>query len=193
MFGALLGKVTDIFDPRTVLVALLPTIAFWSAVAGLAGSQISWTLVQQWWGHLQSFTQVVFAVIAIAGMVVFALLLSSAEGITLRLYEGHWRAPLLSKVRAAGVRRQSRIRSQLKPDEKPSDFERRYRYFPVTDGDGDLMPTRLGNILRAAEACPQVMAATASTLSSGGLASSLWSPTRRVRTCRRPVLRWRCC
>jgi hypothetical protein len=61
---------------------------------------------------------------------------------------------LLSKVRAAGVRRQSRIRSQLKPDEKPADFERRYRYFPVTDGDGDLMPTRLGNILRAAEAYP---------------------------------------
>jgi hypothetical protein len=38
MIGGMLDKVTGLLGQRLVLTSLLPAIAFWAVVAGLAGS-----------------------------------------------------------------------------------------------------------------------------------------------------------
>jgi hypothetical protein len=69
---------------------VLPSVAFWSAVLALVGSQAGWAHAQHWWTHLNSGTNVLVSVVAVALLVLFALLLSAHEGALISLYEGYW-------------------------------------------------------------------------------------------------------
>ena len=160
MFGGMLDKVTGILDQRLVLTSLLPAIAFWAAVAGLAGSQIGWQHVGTRWNHLDGTAKILLTVAAVAVLVLFALILSASEGALLGLYEGYWgtRRPG-SWLAAAGKswhKRQRRL--------KRADYEFIYLNYPrdrnlnapagAANRPEYIMPTRLGNILKAAELYP---------------------------------------
>src|ERR1700760_2210917 len=86
----MLDKVTGVLDQRIVLTSLLPAIAFWAAVAGLAGAQAGWPHAEARWNGFDSTAKILLAVAAGAFRVLFALLLSAAEGALLSLYEGYW-------------------------------------------------------------------------------------------------------
>jgi hypothetical protein len=108
VFGGALDKATGFLDQRLVLTSVLPSVAFWSAGLALAGSQVGWAKAQHWWTHLNSGTNVLVSVVAVALLVLFALLLSAHEGALISLYEGYWgRGPVTGwlAARAAGRHR----------------------------------------------------------------------------------------
>lgn len=90
MFGGALDKATGFLDQRLVLTSVLPSVAFWSAALALVGSQVGWAHAQHWWTHLNSGTNVLVSIVAVALLVLFALLLSAHEGALISLYEGYW-------------------------------------------------------------------------------------------------------
>ena len=152
MTAVFLDKVIGFVDKRLVLTSLLPSAVFWATVATLTGGQIGWTRVRKWWTHLDTGTHLLLTVVAVALLVLFALLLSAQEGAILRFYEGYWGRRIPGRwLSAFGVRRQQKKVGRLNLNDD-SQFEYRYRNFPRLTGD--VMPTRLGNILRASERYP---------------------------------------
>jgi hypothetical protein len=165
MFGGMLDKVTGLLDQRLVLTSLLPAIAFWAVVAGLAGSQAGWQRVDARWNHLDSTAHILLTVIAIALLVLFALVLAASEGALLGLYEGYWGDwPPGRWLASPGKRWHAWRRKQA-----GSNYEfiyrnyPRYREPPEPPAAGEpvpeprpeqIMPTRLGNIIKAAELYP---------------------------------------
>lgn len=152
MFGGVLDKVTGFLDQRLVLTSLLPGIAFWAAALALAGSQFGWKRAGRDWSGLSSGTHVLLTVIAIALLVLFALVLSAHEGRMLSLFEGYWGAagPGRWLARRSARRHQNRVAGPAPLDKQRYEF--RYRNYPRRPED--IMPTRLGNILKAAESYP---------------------------------------
>lgn len=159
MFGGMLDKVTGILDQRLVLTALLPAIAFWAAVAGLAGDQIGWQHLETRWNHLDSTAKILLGVGAVAVLVLFALILSASEGTLLRLYEGYWGSRRPGNWLAAAGKRWHKRQRRL----KKNDYEFIYRNYPRDRNLNApagvkrpeyIMPTRLGNIFKAAELYP---------------------------------------
>jgi hypothetical protein len=156
----MLDKVTGVLDQRLVLTSLLPAIAFWAAVAGLAGAQAGWPRVGARWNGFDSTAKILLTVAAVAFLVLFALLLSAAEGALLSLYEGYWgnRGP---GGWLAGARKSRHKRRRAGRD---GDYEFIYLNYPRdrnknTAAGADqhpeyIMPTRLGNIIKAAELYP---------------------------------------
>jgi hypothetical protein len=159
MFGGMLDKVTGTLDQRLVLTSLLPAIAFWAAIAGLTGSQIGWQHVETRWNHLDGTAKVLISVAAIAVLVLFALILSASEGALLGLYEGYWgTGGPGSWLAAAGKSWHKRQRRS-----KRADYEFIYLNYPrdrnlnapgAAKRPEYIMPTRLGNIIKAAELYP---------------------------------------
>ncbi len=159
MFGGILDKVTGILDQRLVLTSLLPAIAFWATVAGLAGSQNGWQHVETRWNHLDGTAKILVSILAVVALVLFALILSAAEGALLGLYEGYWgsRGPgsWLAAVGKSWHKRQRRL--------KGAKYEFIYLNYPrersrnvpgLANRPEYIMPTRLGNIIKAAELYP---------------------------------------
>jgi hypothetical protein len=161
MIGGMLDKVTGLLGQRLVLTSLLPAIAFWAVVAGLAGSQVGWQHAETRWNHLDTAAHILLSVGAVAVLVLFALILSAYEGALLSLYEGYWgrRGPG-SWLASVGKRWHKRQRDRL----TAADYEFLYRNYPRYRGqprDGNdedrpeyIMATRLGNIIKAAEVYP---------------------------------------
>jgi hypothetical protein len=176
VIGGILDKVTGFLDQRLIQTSLLPSLAFWSAVAVLTGGEIGWGRARTWWVHLGTGTSVLLVVVAVAVLVLFALVLSAQEGALLRLYEGYWgRSDLAVRLaRRAAKRHADRVEGLNKDIGKLTDditklhdadpekqaktrqvavrFEYQYRNYPRDAVEA--MPTRLGNILKSAELYP---------------------------------------
>ena len=152
MFGGILDQVTGFLDKRLVLTSLLPSTAFWATVLALAGGQFGWKRAQRDWAGLSAGIQVLLTVVAVAMLVLFALVLSAYEGPILRLCEGYWgrTGPGHWLARRSAKRQADRVADLNLLDK--SQYEFRYRNYPRLSED--VMPTRLGNILKAAEAYP---------------------------------------
>jgi hypothetical protein len=149
MFGGILDKVTGFLDRRMVLTSLVPSTAVWAAVAILTATHIGLARTFAWWSHLDSESRFVTALTAVALLALFAALLSALEGTVLRLYEGYWgtRRRVTWLARHSADRHRRRM-SALDPEDDVQ-FECRYRNYPRRPED--VMPTRLGNILKGAE------------------------------------------
>jgi hypothetical protein len=129
-------------------------------VAGLAGGQIGWLSVEDRWNHFDGTAKILLTVVAVTMLVLFALILSAAEGTLLSLYEGYWgdRGPG-RWLAAAGQSWHKRQR-----DRRAGDYEFIYRNYPRNRNKNNdpggarrpeyIMPTRLGNIFKAAELYP---------------------------------------
>jgi hypothetical protein len=152
VFGGILDKVTGFLDQRLVLTSVLPSIAFWAVALALAGSQFGWKRAERDWSGLGAGMHVLLTVVAVALLILFALVLSAHEGLMLSLYEGYWGStgPGRWLARRSAQRHQKRVAGPAPLDKQQYEF--RYRNYPRRSED--IMPTRLGNILKAAEAYP---------------------------------------
>jgi hypothetical protein len=148
VFGSTFDKAAGLLDKRFVLNLLLPTLAFCGGLALLATRGTHWSSWAAWWTQHSGFEQVLLIGAAIAGLFVLAFLLSSQVVALTRLWEGYWPRgrdawPATWRI-ARHRKRWDRLDLQ-----RDIDYMRRYYGFPV--GKDDVMPTRLGNALRAAE------------------------------------------
>ncbi|MET8944750.1 hypothetical protein ABZX30_14495 [Streptomyces sp. NPDC004542] len=147
MFLPVLAKSVDLLDRRFLQGLLMPSLVFWAGIFALVTGELGWAEVGGWWNALDTLRRVLFGLGAALGLVFFAVLLAGCVPTLTRLLEGYWPQWLSAR----GVRRQLRRWGRLDPFD-PGDFMRRHREFPYSAEK--FMPTRFGNVLRAAETYP---------------------------------------
>ncbi|WP_394621479.1 hypothetical protein JNUCC0626_20975 [Lentzea sp. JNUCC 0626] len=146
MLTDVVRETTGLFDRRFLLNALLPTLI----TLGLLGAVVASTVTNPA-GALKTWTALdgTFKVLAGTGVVVAAVLIAAivsgrAQSL-IRCYEGLW--PRYWRVLVApGTHRHRRRARRL-------GFDRTTTNYPTDPAE--VMPTRLGNVLRAAESYPQ--------------------------------------
>lgn len=151
----LVEKVSGLFDRRFLLNALLPSAIFWGLLGGLvvltrtspARALATWDAQS---GFLKSIETVVFAVVISA----MAGLLSASAMSIVRFFEGYWSPPLsLILLKPAAIAWHQHRLCEL--NKAKNDAELYYSYPPVTRLN-EVMPTRLGNILKCGEIYPDL-------------------------------------
>ncbi len=151
MFSGFFGKVTELFDRRFILGLLLPTFVFSAGVGALIATDLGWTQTIHWWQHLGTSRQVTLAIAAVVGLVFVATVLGTQVVAMTRVLEGYWRWSWADKtIGAVGRKWQRRRLTQLANDTTAMGYQRQYLTFAPAEL-GDVLPTRLGNTLRAAE------------------------------------------
>lgn len=154
MFGTFFDKITGLFDRRFVLGLLLPTFAFFAGAGALVATDLGWTQTISWWQHLSASRQVTLAIATAAGLVFAATVLGTQVVAITRVFEGYWRWGWADKtIGAVGRRWQRRQLTQLAKDTSAMGYLREYLAFAPAEL-GAVLPTRLGNTLRAAESYP---------------------------------------
>jgi hypothetical protein len=154
MFGSIFDKITGLFDRRFVLGLLLPTFAFSAGVGALVATNLGWARTGSWWQHLGTSWQVTAAIAAAAGLVFAATVLGTQIVAMTRILEGYWHWALVDKtVGKMGRSLQRHRRTQLAKDTSALGYLREYLAFAPAEF-GPVLPTRLGNTLRAAESYP---------------------------------------
>ena len=154
MIGSVLDKVTGLFDNRFVLGLLLPVLLFAAGVGALVATMVGWGLTMSWWHGLGGSWQVAAAISAVVAIAFTAIVLGTQVVPITRLLEGYWRSPLLDRT-AGRVGRwfQQRRRARFARDITAMGHLRSYVGFAPAE-IGPVMPTRLGNVLKAAESYP---------------------------------------
>jgi hypothetical protein len=154
MFGTFFDKVTGLFDRRFVLGLLLPTFAFFAGVGALIATDLGWTKTISWWQHLGASRQVALGIAVAAGLVFVATVLGTQVVAITRIFEGYWRWAWTDKTIGVAGRKWQRHRlTRLAEDTSAQGYLRQYLAFPPAEL-GSVLPTRLGNTLRAAESYP---------------------------------------
>lgn len=145
MFGSVFDKATGLLEKRFVLGLLLPCLSFAAAVSALVVTARGWASALTWWHGLSAGQQWLIAGGSVVVLAFAASVLGAQLGALTRLWEGYWPG---SRAVRAGRWVQARRWNRLDLSD-PADYSRRYHEFPArTD---QLLPTRLGNALRAAE------------------------------------------
>jgi hypothetical protein len=154
MFGSAFSTVTGLLDRRFVLGLLLPVLAFWAGVGALVATAYGWSRASSWWQHLDTSRQVGLTLAVIAGLVVLATVLSTQVVPMTRMLEGYWSWSRADQtIGRLGRYWQGQRRTRLDQDTTPMGYLRDYLAFAPAEL-GPVMPTRLGNALRAAESYP---------------------------------------
>jgi hypothetical protein len=153
VLGTLFDKVTGLFDKRFTLALLLPAFAFAAGTGALAATMVGWHRTTAWWPALGAGRQVALGVAAAAAVVMLAIVVGTQVVAMTRLLEGYWRWTWADATLGRfGRRREGRRRERLAGDASDLGYLRGYLAFPPAPAP--LMPTRLGNALRAAESYP---------------------------------------
>ena len=151
MWDPIFSQATGFLDKRFVLNIVLPALGFWGGLALLAAGGVGWASVSHWWSARTGFVQTLVVGAAVAGLLVFSFLASGLVTSLTRLWEGYWPGGMNSALArwriGCHVKRWDAL--NLRDD---TDYMRRFYHFPVRKAD--VMPTRLGNVLRAAEDYP---------------------------------------
>ena len=151
MFGSAFNQATGFLDKRFVLNLLLPSLAFWGGLALLAAQGAGWKAAAHWWTARSGFEQALLVGAAITGLTLFAFVISGQITALTRLWEGYWPGGTDSWLAARRIKHHTRRWNRLHTDQDAGYMQRFYG-FPVHKAD--VRPTRLGNVLRAAEDYP---------------------------------------
>ncbi len=142
MLGTFLDKLNVFFDRRFMIAYWSPIFIGLGLVAGLVAILIGPSLALVWWTGRSGTEQILLGVGALLVITVLAYLLEALTIPVVRLYEGYW--PKGSLTNWACQRQKDR--------KAKSTDSAAYHNFPL---DSDLVkPTRLGNVLVAAEEYP---------------------------------------
>jgi hypothetical protein len=146
MLTALTGGLLGLLDRRLVLTAWLPAMLCWGGLGALIVTGAGWASAVHWWLRQPAQFQVTLLVIALAWVTFSAYLVAAMIPVFVRVGEGYWPS-WLSPLRARRCRRHEQRRAPMVKD--PGAFSRLHADYPLDENN--VMPTRLGNILRAAE------------------------------------------
>ncbi|MFI2352792.1 hypothetical protein ACH492_38625 [Streptomyces sp. NPDC019443] len=169
MFGTLVDKATGWLSSELITTILLPVLAFGAGLGALIATEVGWAEVDNWWKSLTGLRQVLVCGGAVTALLIASWLVEITLPLIIRAYEGYrpsWMA-------RPGVRfqtwRKQRLEFKLNLRKRPSGllwrymkreeeiekrnrkYARYYRTFPLV---GSVLPTRLGNVMRAAERYP---------------------------------------
>ena len=166
MLGSFIDKLSSLFDQRFIVIYWGPTFIGLGLATLLAGILIGPASAFSWWIGLNTPQQVLLGVVILLIITVLAFLLGTVTIPIVRLYEGYWPEGWLTRwARGRQKQKLQHLSEKLKdldfkptltPNEKRAYLScknDRYHYFPLDDTL--LKPTRLGNVLVAAEEYPR--------------------------------------
>ncbi len=164
-----LSQLSSVFRRRFLFNALLPTFVFASSLVGLVVYTFSsFTTLDKWWTGQDIFGRAIIVLGYLAGIWFASGAIASQWRNIVRLFEGYPIRAILGR-RVPGTswhRERARLMwvgaeyGEVDEDAKWPDAVQAYAKYPLIDDtpDGDneqyVLPTRLGNILRAAELYP---------------------------------------
>jgi hypothetical protein len=136
--GGLLEAATGFLDRRLLTGVWLPVLVFTAALTSIVITGIGWQATGTWWDGLPADLRVIAVIVYVAATALIAQVLAARKARLVGFFEGYWDHLPLGRWLAAC---------------------RRAHHLEVTTGDGityprgkaRVMPTRLGNVLRAAE------------------------------------------
>jgi hypothetical protein len=146
MLTSLSGGLLGLLDRRFVLSAWLPAMLLWGGLGALVVTGIGWPTAVHWWLTRPGQFQATLLVLALAWITFCAYLLAALVPVFIRIGEGYW-PRWMSRLASWGRNRHLARQAELGKD--AAAFGRRHADYPLRASS--VMPTRLGNILRAAE------------------------------------------
>lgn len=156
MFSNVLQQATGLLERRFLLNAFFPSLIFWGLliVVCFAGPSDLTSTAKSF--REQEVTGQVFEIIIfIVWVTLFSNVMASQVNNILRFYEGYWNFPFSqffhSKGQGSHQAQLQKVKSQLSSD--PAAYEKIYLGYPWKSTE--VMPTRLGNILKNAELYPK--------------------------------------
>lgn len=155
MFSSVLQEATGLVDRQFLKNLFFPSLIFWGLLIaiGVAGER-NLSQVSAEWEAQATFVTLLQIIGFVAWVMFFSGVLSSQLTRILRFYEGYWTFPFSSRLKAAG---QKWHQAQLAAIAEDTDRDQeRYLYYPPKTRPHEVMPTRLGNILKNAELYPRM-------------------------------------
>ncbi len=147
MLAAVVRETSGLFDRRFLLNALLPVLITLSLLAVVIISTLTDpAMMLREWNNLDGTMRVLAGTGMVIVSVLFAAVVSGRSQSLIRCYEGLWPGRIGWALTLPGRRWHRRRARRLGFDRAVSDYPADAR---------DIMPTRLGNILRGAESYPQ--------------------------------------
>lgn len=159
VLGDLVSEATSLLDRRFVLNAFLPSLLLTGLLtAVIAGNRLGAAQAPAVWDRQPTTVKVLLVVAFFALVLLVAGILSSQLPALLRWYEGYWRSRLGRSAARLGRRwHRARYRQLVGSSaDDPAAYETLYLRYPPPGHQGQVMPTRLGNILKNAELYPRV-------------------------------------
>jgi hypothetical protein len=155
MFQTIFEKFSGFLDQRFIVSVWIPCLFFWAAMLGLAAGWAGPSVLLAWWKQQPAELQVALAVLLLAWITFFARLLLSVLGTLVRIYEGYWDSlPLLGEFQKRRKRFYADKIAGLEAGNKQGVI---YLRFPPVSRADDVMPTRMGNILKNGEVYPELL------------------------------------
>jgi len=145
--GGLIETAAGVLDPRRLTTTYVPVLGFLAAIGGVLAAGVGWQAAAAWWSGLPGGVTVVIPLLVLVVTLLLGQVLAVLRGPLFRLYEGYWDGlPFGARLARRCRHRYRELRSRL-PEDDPA-----VRSYPAADGL--VMPTALGNLLRAAEEHP---------------------------------------
>jgi hypothetical protein len=168
----ILGQATRFFDRRAIVSGFAPSALFWSIVlVAVAGATIGLQATLDRWNEQSGLARALLLAGYVTGLVIFGVLTVNWQVALIRLFEGYWPDSRLWRRLSDHFRGRSRDRwnalderdRELEQEEIAATGEDARRaaarrlslsrrllvYFPASADD--VMPTQLGNVMKAAE------------------------------------------
>ncbi|GAB1540024.1 hypothetical protein NUACC21_26930 [Scytonema sp. NUACC21] len=147
MLNDVLKEAPGLLGRRFLMNAFFPSFLFWGlAIAVVLAGQGDFVSVLKEWNQLDSILKALQIIGFFSWILFFSIILSSLFNTILHFYEGYWNFPL---SRLLENNRKNWYQARLKDLDKPVNYESIYLYYPPEPEQ--VMPTRLGNILKNAE------------------------------------------
>ncbi len=156
MFTEAIQHLTSSFPRRFLFNALLPTLVFAGLTAAIAISCVSSLAnLSKWWFKLDAISQIATIMGFLAGIWFLSAAVASQWRGIVRIYEGYPLRHLFAKFNAdaPGVAWHRKRMHALRKGADADSMRAYYRYVELGD-EHKIMPSSLGNILRAAENYP---------------------------------------
>jgi hypothetical protein len=151
LFGAL-KEAASFLERRFLLNAFFPSLIFWGAlVLAVLAPDGGINRAGTTWADQSVTVQIALSAAFLAWAWFWAGIIASQWRSIIRLYEGYW-SPRFGGLARVGRRWHERQLLRLHEDEG---YEALYYSYPYTTDIDEVMPTRLGNILKNAELYPR--------------------------------------
>lgn len=161
-----LDKLGGFLDKRFIVAYWAPVFLFGGLLGGIEAAHSGLNGVLQVWEAMSATTRIVAATSVLLAITAVAYVLQALTGTVVRLYEGYlWPGPFARRGIGAEKRRLSALETGQTGHDPDTPRFARYVGFPREDRY--VRPTRLGNVLTAAEQYP---------LHVYGLDGVLWWP-----------------
>ena len=156
MFQTVFEKFSGLLDNRFILSVWVPCLFFWLALLCLIVMWAGLSVVLGWWQLQPVELQLTLVVLLLAWITLFARLLLSALDTIIMVYEGYWDTERLSFLRDFKERRRRYYIKKIAALKASGNVLEIHLRFPPATRTEDVMPTRLGNLLKNAEMYPKL-------------------------------------